>query len=353
MVRAWIAALVAPFVVTGAVPSHPRSNSLRLGIYYFPAWIGEKDGSWAAIKSYPDKKPTIGWYDSGDQSTMARQLVEMGKVGIDYVAFDWYWERDHTHSDQAVRAYLNVPQRSVAFSLLWANDKPFSDDQWQSIVSFWIEHYFRSTNYLRVGGKPVVFVFSYQGMAQNAQANKTTVAAYISTAQALARKAGLPGLYMVADTDDLSTAIVTEEAPKAGFSAVSAYNLHRLPWRGERPGWYKLTQGYTELDRAYRANWQEGLRGPLPMVVPMISGWDRRPWGGSEDPKHDNSIASASQFQQHLIAARSVMLAQHASTKLGIVCCWNEYGEGSYVEPTVGGSTSKLDAIRRVFGATR
>lgn len=367
MIRAWTAALLASLTASAATTTVPaavpaaapaaasaRSDRLRVGVYYFPGWRGgAQDDSWKPITAFNDRQPAIGWYDSGSTAVMTRQLDQMRRHGIDYVAFDWFWDGDHVHADQAVRAYLQVPQSDVSFSLLWANDKPFTQDQWHAIVQFWIDHYFRSPKYLRVNGKPVVFVLTYQGMAQNAATQKTTVAAYVATAQRMARAAGLPGLYMVADLDDLSTALADEEAVKAGFSAVSAYNMHRGPWRGERPGWFKLTQGYPALDRAYRQNWAEAFRGPLDVVVPMVSGWDRRPWGGSADPLHDRSIATPAQFGQHLAAARATMLAHGAKSRLGVICCWNEFGEGSFIEPTVGEGDAKLRQIARVFGQRR
>lgn len=359
MIRAWMAALLVPLTASATTPAQrppaqarsvARGDHSPIGVYYFPGWRGVKDGSWATILPFKERQPSIGWYDNGQTATMVRQLDQMRRHSIDYVVFDWFWEGDHVHADQAVRAYLQVPQRDVSFSILWANDKSFTQDQWHAIVQHWINNYFRSPNYLRVGGKPVVFVLTYQGLAQNAAAQKTTVAAYLATAQRMARAAGLPELYFVAGFDDLSTTLVTDDAPKDGFSAVSAYNMHRGPWRGERPGWDKLTRGYAALDRAYRQHWAEGFRGSLPVVVPMVSGWDRRPWGGSADPLHDRSIATAAQFGQHLAAARATMLANRAKAPLGVICCWNEFGEGSFIEPTVGEGDTKLQQINRVFG---
>lgn len=347
MLRAWTMAVLAPLITTNI--SAETAPAPRIGVYYFPGWNGDHDGGWTPIKTFGDREPTQGWYESGSPKVLATQLDQMRRSGLDYVTFDWYWDGASVHADQAVRAYLQVPQRAVKFSIMWANDKPFTDKQWQSIVTFWIKNYFRSPNYLMVDRKPVVTIFTYQGLDQTAKDNKTTASAYLATAQRMARKAGLPGIYFAAGFDDLSTSLITDDAPKAGLSAVTAYNLHRGPWRGERPGWYKLTQGYPALDQAYRQNWAEAFRGPLDVVVPMMSGWDRRPWGGSADPLHDKSISTGPQFKSHLTAARAVMAKQGSRARLGVICCWNEYGEGSYIEPTKGEGQNKLDQIRQVF----
>lgn len=359
MFRSWIMTLLAPMIATNVAEATVRvdpppvaaTDRLQIGVYYFPGWNAGPDGNWKPITAFPERQPLRGWYDSGSKQVMAAQLDDMRRSGIDYVSFDWYWQNDAVHADQSVRAYLAVPQSSVKFSLMWANDKPFTNAQWREIVGFWIGNYFRSPKYLKVGGRPVVSVLTYQGLDKNAKDNGTTVTAYIATAQRMMKAAGLPSIYFVASFDDLSTTLITDDAVKAGFSAVSAYNMHRGIWRGERPGWYKLTQGYDALDKAYRQHWDAAFDGPLDVVVPMISGWDRRPWGGSSDPLHDRSIAGAAQFNRHLIAARATMLQHGSKARLGVICCWNEFGEGSYIEPTKGEGNSKLDQIRRVFGS--
>jgi hypothetical protein len=35
---------------------------------------------------------------------------------------------------------------------------------------------------------------------------------------------------------------------------------------------------------------------------------------------------------------------------LGVICCWNEFGEGSYIEPTQKNGFSYLEKIKKVFG---
>ena len=35
--------------------------------------------------------------------------------------------------------------------------------------------------------------------------------------------------------------------------------------------------------------------------------------------------------------------------RTGMICCWNEFGEGSYVEPTKRDGFAYLERIRKIF----
>jgi hypothetical protein len=86
-------------------------------------------------------------------------------------------------------------------------------------------------------------------------------------------------------------------------------------------------------------------------ITPVTSGWDKRPWGGSEDPLHDNSFSTLSQFKDHLIAAKnSIDISyEHVGQRMLVICCWNEYGEGSVIEPTKTNKFDYLEVVKEIF----
>jgi len=88
----------------------------------------------------------------------------------------------------------------------------------------------------------------------------------------------------------------------------------------------------------------------VPYIIPMTSGWDKGPWGGSTDKEHDKSISTPDTFEKHLRAAKARMDSYPSqSMKTGIICCWNEFGEGSYIEPTKKYGTQYLERVKKVF----
>ena len=331
----------------------------RVGVFYYPGWGPDQSAKlgWSTIKPYPEREPALGWYRQDEPAVMAQQIKWMSDSGLSFVAFDWYFAKGQPRLDDALKAYMSIKQDHVGFSLLWANhDQPTTPAEMDAMAHWWISHYFSDPRYLKVDGRPVVFIFSFQKFHDDAISSGSTAAAYVSRANELARKAGLPGLYFVGGTDDLSTPELARDAVAAGLGAVGAYNLHRKPRSASNvdPNWWRAFHGYAQLDAAYRAQWEAGRLLPLPLVVPMSTGWDKRPWGGSEDPLHDRSIGTAAQFRNHLQAGREEMERQGtAHSGLGTICCWNEFGEGSFLEPTRKDGTALLDQVKQTFGASR
>jgi hypothetical protein len=163
---------------------------------------------------------------------------------------------------------------------------------------------------------------------------------------------GIPSIYFVASTPP-DRIRVSRTLPNAGYDAITAYN-----YQAGVPGMYngkRLSHSYDELANGYVENWNFFLENSgIPYLVPITAGWDKRPWGGSEDAMHDASEGSASEFESHLKEAREIMDKNPERTKkTAIVCCWNEFGEGSYIEPTKSRSFSYLDAVRKIFGQTK
>ncbi|MFT3802098.1 MAG: glycoside hydrolase family 99-like domain-containing protein [Burkholderiaceae bacterium] len=332
---------------------------LRLGVYYFPGWKDGERGApsprpWDAIRPYPDREPLLGWYDESGFDVMRRQLGWMAQYGIDFVMFDWYWDRENfPQMAHALRAYQALGDRQgVGFAIMWANHSvvPERVDQFDEAVRHWIEHYFADPAYLRVDGRPVVMIFSAQQLDQNARGFGASGAALLERAQQAARRAGYPGIYFVGGTT--VTPVRRDDAALDGYDALSAYNYHGLPRGRPFAGGQTTSHDFEQLARGYREHWQEMLgTSGRDYWLPITAGWDKRPWGGSRDPRHDDSRPDVPAFARHLREARATM-AEHArqTRGIGLVCCWNEFGEGSYVEPTRGSGFGFLEAIRDVFG---
>lgn len=342
-------------------PSVALAARHRIGAFYFPGWT-ESDwtpkGVWTPIKAYPEREPLLGWYREGDPLIMERQLDWMSSHGIDFVMFDWYYSHDDVRAEHALKAYLTVPQDKVSFALMWANhDEPTTPAIWRRLVATWIDRYFASSRYERIKGRPVVMILSLERLAANAKTAGTSLKQLIDTARAMTNAASMPEIYFVGGTDDMSIPLVRTDAPAAGIAAISAYNLHRKTVADAvaDPNWGRLTRGgYRGLDAAYRAQWAQGLKLPLPFIVPMTSGWDHRPWGPSPDPLHDRAIATSAEFRAHLSAARRILdRPGRQRSGIGLICCWNEFGEGSFIEPTKREGLDKLDQIHSVFGIRR
>ncbi len=80
-----------------------------------------------------------------------------------------------------------------------------------------------------------------------------------------------------------------------------------------------------------------------------MMGWDSRPWKETPFFWSDNT---PEKFRELCRRAKAVMDSSPGSgpeKNTAIFCCWNEFGEGHYIEPTRGYGFSYLDVIRDVF----
>ena len=334
-----------------------HANDYQIGVFYFPGWKDKQVGApsplpWETIKAFPEREPALGWYDEGTDDVMRQQLSWMQSYGIDFVVFDWYFvEGQKVVLDHALAAYMRAPNRSkTKFSILWANHSgmPKNLIDWQMMVGYWVKYYFPSPEFMKINDRPVVYVFSADSLRKQAESFGITTKDLLDNAQSLAHAAGFAGIEFIAGTGAYLSIIKTH-AKDSGYSGFSAYNYHQGPLTPDNTS----SHSYKELDQGYRTHWQRfAQKGNLPLIVPMTSGWDKRPWGGSKDPAHDNSLSTPDEFGKHLEAAKSFMDANPTLTKhTGVICCWNEFGEGSYIEPTKKDGFSYLEKVKKVFGS--
>ncbi|MBL5902091.1 glycoside hydrolase family 99-like domain-containing protein [Serratia fonticola] len=341
------------FCISIYLVSH-ASHSTNIGVYYYPGWKKPKIDAWSKIKNYPEREPILGWYREGESNITKDHLKWMRKYGVDFVVYDWYWDKKSGVENRtyAIDSYLKNSQGAgVKFAILWANHTgtPESIEQFDKIVDYWIEHYFTNKNYEQYEGKPVVYIFSPQSLAKDAAAFKSTPNELLNRARDKALKAGLKGLYFVGSVDANEDAIITK-LPNDTYDALSAYNYHVGVEQGTGK-LVKMSKNYGELTAGYKWTWEFILKNSkLPYIIPVTSGWDRRPWGGSADPEHDESYSTPDQFYNHLLDAKYMLTANPNKTiDTVIICCWNEYGEGSYIEPTKKYGFSYLEKISEVF----
>lgn len=332
-----------------------NGTAADVGVYYFPGWhnTASRD-TWNPIQSNGGLEPLLGWYEVANPEILDRQLGWMNQYGINFVVFDWYTEQKSSgiYRNPAIDGYLKSSSKGfVKFAILWANNamSPRSLVEYDDMVNWWINEYFRSGSYYELNGKPVVLIVAPDLLSASASVLGLTTRDLLDRARHLARLHGMEGIYFVASTQALA-ANVEHVLPAAGFDALSAYNYHF----GLAGQFVKKTSShsYPELASGYSQSWNWIVRNSkLPYFIPLTAGWDRKPWGGSNDPLHDNSESDPDSFEAHLREGKALMEKYPAETNsTAIICCWNEFGEGSVIEPTKKYGFSYLEKVRKVFG---
>lgn len=340
------------------VASANAAEPPQVGAFYFPGWKDNEPGApskrpWEPIQKYPNKEPLIGWYDEGKPDVVKRQLGQMRQAGLDFLVFDWYWsEGSKEYLGHALKAFLSAPDwPGMKFALLWANHMkvPNTRENFDAMVRHWCQHYLKRPDHLRIDGKPAIFVFSQENLRDRAREMGLHPRDLLRRAREIAREAGVGELFIIGSAEAVPY-WVTEYGKETGYDAYSAYNYHR-GFDGKYIPDRRTSHSFKELDDAYAMSWNWIIgNSPVPYIVPGTAGWNRRPWGGSKDPLHDDSEASPAEFEAHLRRLRAVIDANPVKTRrTAVLCCWNEHGEGSVIEPTKEWGETRIEAIRRIL----
>jgi hypothetical protein len=340
--------LPAVFVQAGDAAS---TDKYLIGTYYYPGWQTNESVSparrpWERIEAFPEREPLLGWYNEGNESVMNQHLQWMHDYAIDFVVFDWYWTGKRPRNEHAIKTYLEAKNKKlVRFSLLWANHEasPRNEDEFTSMVRYWVRGYFREPLFFRIDSRPVVYIFDPIGLDEKARKFGSSTRDLLAKADGIARESGYPGIFFVAGTH-AATPFVDRLAQAYGYRALSGYNYS--------VGRTIHFDSFQSLDRGYQEHWDWIVQNsPLPYFLALSSGWDKRPWGGSPDPRRDLSVSTPDLFEKHLRAAKELMVRYPDKTlRTAVICCWNEFGEGSYIEPTKAFQFQYLERIKKVFG---
>jgi hypothetical protein len=172
-----------------------------------------------------------------------------------------------------------------------------------------------------------------------------------------ARAAGLPGIHINAVAWGIQPDGIARSAEEMlavpGVDSVTSYCwIHHTPL----PGF--PASGYSEWARAAEKEWsvlQKQYRVPYYPNVSM--GWDPSPRTDQAGPYKDEgypytSIAvgnTPAEFRKALEAAKTYVESQPQRAKVITLNAWNEWTEGSYLEPDRRHKMEYLDALRAVF----
>lgn len=336
------------------VPSSMRNDPVTLGVYYYPGWADNPDLSppwsqpWQRIQDFEDRKPLLGWYPEAETWVAREHIKQMKAANIDFVVFSHLHDLSGApEKAHAINAFMDAPKwNKPKFAMQWANhhrDWPNSQADFEALIVNVLANYMVKPGYLMIEDKPVFFIFSETELRNRAQQMGMDVSDLLAVGDRLAQEHGFEGIYFVANgvVDEWA-----DRAIKSGYDRVSAYNYRHPPQSVNR----SYSHSYAELAAGYEETWNSFADNKIPYILPLTAGWDQRPWGGSSDPLHDNSYPSLQEFEEHLKAGRLFLQSNAGLTnKTAIICCWNEFGEGSYIEPTEHDGDAKINIVKDVF----
>jgi hypothetical protein len=327
------------------------------------------------------KVPLWGYEDESDPIVFARKIKAATQAGISAFIFDWYWYDDGPFLQSALdKGYLGAENRNdLKFALMWANHDWFdihpaklsSSPQLQfpgkitletfrTITNHIIANYFKTPSYWLIDGCPYFSIYELFNFV-------TSMGKVAGAARAIAefrektRAAGfrdlhfnavtwgvklLPGQTDVADIKGLLEQLKVD-------STTSYVWLHHTKLPDFPVTQYSIMAASYET---YRDTASEKLGKPYFPNVSM--GWDSSPRACQSDVYVQKQYPflpvvqgnTPENFGKALRSARDFLDRRtDLKHKILTINSWNEWTEGSYLEPDTRNEYAYLDQIRKVF----
>jgi hypothetical protein len=389
----------------------PPADQIRVEVaaYYFPGYHDDpridarKGKGWtewdlvrAAKRRFPGhdqpRVPAWGYQDESDPREMAKKIAAAADHGLTAFIFDWYWYEDKPYLNRALdQGFLKAANRKrLKFALMWANHDwhdimPAHQGQEPPLiyrgatdatvfghVADAAIRYFKQPNYWRVGGKPYFSIYEVMTLVQGLGGIEKARLA-LDAFRAKAKKAGLPGIHLNA----VGWGPLTPEAvTQLGFDSVTdyvwAHHLAPEPYpewaRKSEALWSQFSPPESPISNleSQISNPKSAIPNPNSPIVNRQSSFVNSGWptpyfpnvsvGWDNTPRYSwltNVTGSTpAQFEDALKRAKAFLESRKVGPKVLTVNSWNEWTEGSYLEPDMTNGMGHLEALRRVFGAS-
>lgn len=320
----------------------PVASDYEVGVYYFPGWSPEElTRRWSYQKSFPERDSLLGWYAEGRPEVADWHIKWAVENAISFFVYDWYWREGKSELTEGLEeGFLNARYRNMMkFAVMWANHPPFADhtrEQMLAVTDYWIAHYFSQPNYLLVDGKPYVSFFDASRVSAELGGPETSRAVFDAMRQRV-REAGFAGLHIGACASHLPA--VSASLKEIGYDSITGYNYRRHGPPFLQTPYRQYILGHEAVWQAYHGH------GVLPYIPLLTVGWESRPWDG---PRAEQRFArTTADFKAGLQKLKTHL--DKTGQRRAILEAWNEWGEGSYIEPNRQFGFGDVEAIREVF----
>lgn len=368
-----------------------------IAAYYFPNYHadarnelfhGKNWTEWKLVKEARPRDashrqpliPAWGYEDEADPIAMGRKIDAAASNGVDAFIFDWYYYDDGPFLHRALdEGFLRAGNNDkIKFSCMWANHDwvdihpaelgktpsllypgVVRPDTFEKVTDLVIERYFSHPSHLTFEGAPYFSIYELTKLIQSfGSIGKTRKA--LDRFRYKARRAGHADIHLnliCTDNAILPGETVSHDpfrlAEELGFSSMGSYIwVHHFSMAGNESLEYGAAKAaYLDFYLKQRNS------SDLPFFPNVTMGWDpnartlqSKDWSAGNYPyttylKNNDPMA----FRE---ALQDVAVRQREESKAGLITinAWNEWTEGSYLEPDTFYGMGYLNAIRDVFG---
>lgn len=375
-----------------------NDRAYEVAAYYFPnyhpdarneRWHGKGWTEWELMKvarprfewHQQPKEPLWGYEDESDPLVMGKKIDAAADHGLTAFLFDWYWFEDGPFLQNALeKGFLGAPNSErLKFALMWANHDwqdmhpiqrmnpnplllsgKISPEAFRAATDRMIRTYFPRPNYWRVNGGLYVSFYELMGLIRSFGTVEQTRALFDDFRQRV-RAAGLGELHLNAVVwgeqilpGEEKMTDVNVLLAKLGFDSITSY-----VWIHHRPMPAFPRTSYAEFRELSVGDFEKFTSEyELPYFPNVTMGWDCTPRTIQSDVYDDlghypfMSLLDGNtpeQFELALKQARQFLDRGLTKPKILTINAWNEWTEGSYLEPDRIHGMKYLEAIRGVF----
>lgn len=390
--------LLSVFTFSCNRKQEPVQDNYTVAVYYFPNYHVDKRNEayfekgwteWKLVKEatprfeghQQPKVPLWGYTDEADPLQMSQKIDAAASNGIDAFIFDWYYYDDGIFLERGLEeGFMHAANNNrLKFGIMWANHDyvdifPYTSgnerklmypgviapETWDKMTGYIIEKYFKHASYWLVDGAPYFSVYdlsklitifgSAEGAAKGlADFRAKTKAAGFTDLHLNAVVWGqtiLPGEQKVDDPAKL--------VKDLGFNSFTSYVWIHHVRMNSFP-----TCSYDSVKTVYFDYAKKAASDfSIPYYPNVSMGWDSSPRTNQSGEFKNTGYPytpvivgnTPEKFRQALVESKFFMDNQSGLNKILTINSWNEWTEGSYLEPDTIHEMQYLHAIKEVFG---
>jgi len=354
-----------------------NKHNCQVAVYYFPNWhackwneksYGPGNSEWLTVQQatprFPGhqqpKVPLWGYEDESDPGVMEKKITAAAEHGVNAWIFDWYWWENGPSLEACLEKgfFGAVNNQRVKFGIMWANHRPVSRQVFDQAIDHVIRSYFPHPSIWKIDGGQYFSIYEIQTLIAGLGGVEETRQA-LNNFREKASKAGFPKIHLnvvewgLRNLPEQGLENQSQLIQSLGFDSVTDYVwVHHvdLPHFPENQFSEIAEKAYTDWDRFSTAY-------PIPYHPNVTMGWDswpRVPADRSFEPGAYPATPMITsnppeEFRKSLERARQWLERDEVTQKILTINAWNEWTEGSYLEPDVVNGLGYLEAIRDVF----
>lgn len=373
-----------------------RMKDIKVGVYYFPnyhidpineAHHGKGWTEWDITKyatprfegHVQPKAPAWGYEDEADPKVMAKKIDAAADHGVDVFLFDWYYYNDGPFLHRALQEGFFGAENNerLEFAIMWANHNwvnihpaarivepavlmpgAVSYDTFMEIARLTVDEYFARPNYMKVDGGLYYSIYEPDKLVTGLGGYDAVCSAFDEFRE-MTRKKGLGEINLNGVTWGVqilpgeSSGDIDALAKKIGLDSISQY-----VWiHNEMPPLFPETEYAPYMENAFDLMKETDKKVNIPFYPNVTMGWDSSPRTVQSDVYDEQGYPfvgilknnTPDAFEKALRRMKE-WLSGRGRAKMFSINAWNEWTEGSYLEPDTVNGMGYLEAIKRVFG---